>query len=273
MVSIGSIEGSRRKAIAVSALLLTAGLTLFSIPPSAQAELVERGDLFVKFSGGITPTTLPRDRRAPIGIEMSGAVKTLSGSRPPALRHISMALNRSGRLETRGLPICRPAQIDPATSAVALARCRPALVGGGSYVGNTAFPEQATFPARGRILAFNSVQSGQPTILAHIYGPDPVPTTRLIVFHIRHGSGLYDTTLSGDLPAATNRYGYVRKISLRFFRLFTYRGRVRSYLSAACAAPSGFPGTVFSFARASMAFADGSTLSSSLTRSCRVRRP
>ena len=44
----------------------------------------------------------------------------------------------------------------------------------------------------------------------------------------------------------------------------------RSYLSAACDAPAGFPGASFPFAHASMTFADGRTLASTLTRSCRV---
>ena len=55
-------------------------------------------------------------------------------------------------------------------------------------------------------------------------------------------------------------------------RDFTYRGRPRSYLSAACPAPPGFPGAPFPFARAAITFADGPTLTSTLTRSCRVLR-
>ena len=43
----------------------------------------KRGDLFVRFSGGIAPTALPRDRLAPIAVRIEGTVKTLSGSTPP----------------------------------------------------------------------------------------------------------------------------------------------------------------------------------------------
>ncbi len=68
-----------------------------------------------------------------------------------------------------------------------------------------------------------------------------------------------------------NRYGYLTRISLSLHRNFTYRGRARSYLSAACDAPAGFPGASFPFARASMTFADGRTLASTLIRSCEVR--
>jgi hypothetical protein len=239
----------------------------------AQAELTEHGDLFVKFSGGIAPSTLPRHSRAPISVSVAGTVKTLSGERPPALRQITIAINNGGRIDTQGLAVCRQSQIEPSSTREALSRCGPALVGGGSYTAAVAFPEQSAFPSQGKILAFNAVVNGQRAILAHIYGTDPAPITRVIVFHIHEGPGTYGTVLDGALPPSLNRYGYVKRIALSLHRDFTYRGRPRSYLSAACDAPAGFPGAVFPFARASMTFADGRTLASILTRSCRVREP
>jgi len=249
-------------------------LALVPLPlaPMARAELVERGDLFVRFSGGIAPTTLPRDRLAPISVRIKGTVKTLSGSAPPPLRWMSIGINRGGRIDTRGLPVCHRSQVDATSSRGALLACSSALVGEGSYVAGTAFPEQASFPSRGRIVAFNSVDEGHPAILAHVYGSQPVPTTRLFFFRIRHQRGTFGTTLTASLPPSINRYGYLKQISLELFRVFRYRGRARSYLSAACAAPPGFSGAVFPFARAAMAFEDGRKLASTLSRSCQVRR-
>jgi hypothetical protein len=180
----------------------------------AGAELTASGDLFVRFSGGISPNALPRHARAPISVHVAGTVRTLSGARPPALRRISIAINRGGRLDTKGLPTCRRAQIEPSTTAAALRACGAALVGGGRYTAAIAFPEQASFPTRGKILAFNTVIDGKRAILAHIYGTKPVPITRLIVFHIHQSKGAFGTVLTGSLPASTNRYGYVTKISL-----------------------------------------------------------
>lgn len=252
-------------------LVLLAGTLLLTFAAPARGELVEHGDLFVRFKGGLAPTALPRDALAPITVSVDGIVKTLSGERPPALRKISIELNRGGVLDTRGLPVCRLSDLVSTPAQQALANCGDALVGEGSYLANTAFPEQLTFPASGHILAFNAVVGGHPAILAHVYGTDPVAMTRIITFHIRHARGAYGTVLTGALPAALNRYGYVKHINLSLHRRFAYRGERRSYLSAACPAPAGFPGAVFPFARASMAFADGRTLSSTLTRSCRVR--
>lgn len=237
----------------------------------AQAELTARGDLFVKFNGGIAPNALPRDFRVPISVSVSGTVRTLSGDQPPALRRIAIAINRGGHLDTQGLPVCRRSQIEPSSTAEALAVCGPALVGGGHYTADVAFPEQSAFPSSGRILAFNAVIDGKRAILAHIYGRDPVPITRIVVFHIRESAGTFGTVLTGALPASINRYGYVKRIELNLHRDYTYRGRAHSYLSAACAAPPGFPGASFAFAHASMTFEGGRTLASTLTRSCRVR--
>ncbi len=257
--------GKRIGILALVAIAFAAGASL------AQAELTARGDLFVRFSGGIAPDALPRDSRAPITVSVVGTVKTLSGERPPALRKISIAINRGGEIETGGLPVCRRSLIEPSSSAEALSRCGQALVGRGSYDADVAFPEQSAFPSHGRILAFNARLNGRRAILAHVYGAEPVPITRIIVFRIEERGGTFGTVLRGNLPATLNRWGYLERISLSLHRTYTYRGQRRSYLSAACGAPAGFPGATFPFAQAAMGFADGRTLSSTLTRSCTVR--
>jgi hypothetical protein len=60
---------------------------------------------------------------------------------------------------------------------------------------------------------------------------------------------------------------------LRIGRQFEYRGARRSYLSAACAAPPGFPGGTFSFARGTFSFEGGLSMHLTLTRNCQVRKP
>jgi len=238
--------------------------------PAAQAELTERGDLFVRFKGGIDPNALPRTHLAPIAVSVAGTVKTLSGKRPPSLRQIQIELNRGGVLNSHGLPACHYRELLAASPQQAMKACGGARVGEGAYLARTAFPEQETFPSSGHILAFNGVYEGHQAILAHIYGGDPVPITRVIVFHIRRTGGTFGTILTGHLPDSLNHYGYVVGIYLKLFRRYTYHGRHRSYISAACSAPPGFGLASFPFARASMRFADGRRLASTLTRSCRV---
>jgi hypothetical protein len=250
----------------VIVVLLAAGDVL------AQAALVAHGDLFVSFNGGISPTALPRHTLAPISLTVSGTVRTPPGTQPPPLRQIAIAINRNGHLETAGLPICHAAQIEATTSAQALASCRNALVGSGTYVAEASFPEKSTFPTQGHILAFNGLSEGRQVILAHIYGTSPVSGTSVITFYIHHAHGAYGTELIDNLPASLNHYGYVKQISLTLRRTYTYRGARRSYLSAACPAPTGFPGAVFPFAHASMRFEGAVTLASTIVRSCEVNK-
>ncbi len=254
----------------MAAVVAAAVAMLGLAAPATHAELTERGDLFVTFKGGIDPKALPRTHLAPIAVSVAGRIKTLSGKRPPSLRRITIGLNKGGVLNSYGLPACHYGDLRAASPKQAMAACGRARVGGGTYSAKTAFPEQETFPSSGRIMAFNAVYKGHRAILAHIYGGNPVPITRIVVFHIRHDSGTFGTILTGYLPDSLNHYGYVVGIYLKLFRRYVYRGQRRSYISAACAAPAGFDLASFPFARASMRFADGRNLASTLTRSCRV---
>lgn len=254
----------------IAGLVLAVGVLVLGAS-IARAELTERGDLFVRFDGGISPQELPRRSRGAIAVRVEGTIKTLSGERPPALRRISIAINRGGSIETRGLPRCTQPQLQARTGQQALQVCGEALVGRGRYVGDFAFPEQNAFPLRGRILAFNAVVDGQRAILAHVYAASPFPTTRIVIFRIRRSKGTFGTVLVAGLPASLNRNGYLKEISLNLHRTYEYRGRKRSYLGAECAAPAGLTLGIFPFARVSMGFADGRTLASTLIRTCRVR--
>jgi hypothetical protein len=257
-----------KKKLAVLAALIAALVFGASL---AHAELVERGNLFVKFSGGIDPTLLPRHEPAPITVRVDGTVRTLTGERPPALRFISIAINRGGQVDTKGLPLCRRSQIEASSSATALRACSDALVGSGRYRAGVSFPEQEAFPLQGRILAFNARVDGQRAILAHIYGNKPYPNSRVFVFHIRESHGTYGTVLTAALPKAINRNGYLKRIVLNLRRDYVFKGEKRSYLTAACGAPEPSRIGVFPFVRVGMTFADGRKLASTLIRTCQVR--
>lgn len=253
-------------------LLLATLALLMASAASASAELAQKGNLFIRFDGGISPVALPRHELAPIGVRIQGTIRVPPGDVPPNLRRIRIALNRAGRLKTRGLPTCPRRRISGATSSRALAVCGPALVGAGGIVANTSFRDQSRSIVRGELLFFNAVANGRPLILAHLFERDPAPVTDIIEFRIRHKRGTFGTVLTGRVPPKLNRNGYLRSIFLKLQRTYTYRGRRRSYLSAACSAPRGFPGAAFPFARASMTFDDGRTLFSTLVRTCNVRR-
>jgi hypothetical protein len=251
--------------------LLAVALLSALLAPTASAELTQKGGLFVRFGGGISPKALPRHTLAPIGVGIEGRIRVPSGQEPPSLRQMRIALHRDGVLSSRGLPVCLRSQIETANTSEALATCGNALVGTGGTTARTSFPDQPPYLLRGEILLFNSRSHGRPSILAHVFQRQPVPITRFIVFEIRRSGGTFGTVISGEVPPEVNHNGHLKSIFLQLQRNYVFHGQQRSYLSASCATPPGVKVASFPFARASMSFDDGRTLSSTLFRSCRVR--
>jgi hypothetical protein len=250
--------------------ILVVGLLVLAAAAS-QAEVTQKGILRVAFEGKISPHSLPRTGAAPISVSIGGQITTTDESPAPQLRTITIQINRRGRLDYRGLPDCARRQIQPSTNLGALAACRDSLVGEGHFSANVLFPEQAPFPSEGKVLAFNGTLHGRPVIFAHVYGKKPAPVSYTLPFEITRAKGTFATTLRASLPQVTADWGYVTGLSMTLARRFHYEGQRRSYLSAGCPAPKGFPGGVFPFARAAFAFEGGRTLSSTLTRSCGVK--
>jgi hypothetical protein len=237
----------------------------------ASGEQQRQGDLRLSFDGRFVPQTLPRDRDVPVTVTLNGSIRTTEGVRPPQLRRMSVAVNRHGLLSTVGLPVCDPGRLEATSAKEALARCRGALVGRGRFGANVDFPG-LLFPVEGRMLAFNSRAGGKPTIALHVYGASPVEVTVILIFRINHPrKGRFGTVLSTRIPKIAADLGYVTDISLTFGRTYRHRGKTRSFISARCAAPTGFPIALFTFAKGSFVFANGQKLEPSLVRNCRVR--
>lgn len=238
---------------------------------ASASEVKQAGAVRVSMDGKLTPNALPRHGAAPVGIAVNVRISATHGGVPPQLRRIAIAINRHGHFTPGGLPLCQIREIQPSSTAGALAACRDSLVGEGHFSANVKLPEQSPFPSAGKVLAFNGRLHGKPAILAHIYGTEPAPTSTVLPFLIDGSHGTYGTVLEAALPTATGDWGYVTGLRMTLRRHFSYRGKARSYLSAGCPAPSGFPRVVFPLARTSFAFAGGMTLVSVLNRSCRAR--
>lgn len=248
-----------------------AALALLLLAAGAAAELTQHGNLFIRFNGGISPRKLPRTKAAPVSVRIEGTIRTLGGKHPPALREVEVAVNRGGKVNSTGLPRCRRGRLETATPSAALAACGPALVGSGGIVGRTTLEDQAPTTIRAEILLFNAVEGGQDVVLAHLYETKPLPSAHVMTFKIRrHSHGTFGTVIAGRLPTSFNEEGYVKSIFLNLGRRYTYHGKQRSYITAGCAAPAGFNAASFPFAHATMGFADGRKLSSTLVRACHV---
>jgi hypothetical protein len=247
-------------------------LALGLLAAAATAEMRQEGMLRVFLDGSFTPRSLPRDRLAPVAVEIEGRISTADGSQPPPLRRLAISLNRGGRIFTRGLPICRAAVLQSTNPEAALARCRGALVGRGDLQTSFAFPDGETIAGDGSILVFNGRVEGKPALLLHLYGTAPTPATFVLPVRIGHGGkGEFGIVLRTRIPKLAGGLGSITGIALRIDRKYRFRGKGRSYLSASCSAPAGFPEAVFPLLKGTFSFEGHQELDATLVRDCRVR--
>jgi hypothetical protein len=252
-------------------LIAATALLLLCLGIPAQAELSQQGDLIVGFDGGLSPRALPRTAPAPVAVRVAGDVKTSKHAALPQLRTITVAINKAGRLYDKGLPTCRIKSIQPATEEEAQTVCSRSIVGSGHVTVRVHIEGQAPFPVKGKLLAFNGPRAhGKKVILAQVYSKAP-PGAFVLTFTVHKTRGLYGTVMSTTLPEAARNWAYLTHFDMTLKRQYRYRGKGRSYVSAACAAPAGFPGAVFPFAKATYGFDDGQKLTTTVVRSCTVR--
>jgi hypothetical protein len=253
------------------AAAVAAAFSLLATSSLASAEVTQEGNLRVSFTGGIAPNALPRKGAAPVKVSFGGDIKTTDGAQPPQLRTISLAINRAGRLDYRGLPACHYHQINPASTKEAIETCPASVIGTGTFSAHVVLPEQSPFPSSGEVTAFNGILHGRHVVFVHVYGTTPLPQSQVIVFEIGRTSGAYRTTLTGELPQVAAEWGYVSGLSLTLGRIFKYKGRRHALFTAGCPAPSGFTAASFSFAKAEFGFEDGRQLGVTMTRICHAK--
>jgi hypothetical protein len=244
---------------------------LLCLAGPAAAELSQQGELVVSFDGGLAPSRLPRTEPAPIAISVAGTVKSAKkGTGIPQLQTISVAINRAGRLSDVGLPVCRVASIQPATEANAREHCGGAIVGHGSVAVEAHVPTQPAFMVHASLLAFNGpTVDGRKEILAQVYAQEP-PGAFVLTFRLSRRPGLFGTVMSTRLPASARGWAYLTRFQMTLHRIYRYAGRRRSFVSAACSAPAGFPGAVFPFAKATYGFSGGRRMHTTVVRGCHV---
>jgi hypothetical protein len=249
---------------------LATAVALFCLGAPASAELTKQGDLLASLQGGISPNALPRQSFAPVGVRVAGGVKALNGIRLPQLRTIDVAINRAGRLYDKGLPTCKVRSIQPATEAQARKVCSQAIVGSGRVTVSVRLPSQRDFTVNANLLAFNGpTKHGKKIILAQIYAHNP-PGAFVLTFTLSHRKGLYGTVMSTELPTSAHGWAYLTFFEMTLERRYPYKGKRRSYVSAACSAPKGFTKAIFPFAKASYGFDNGQVLTTTIARTCRV---
>jgi hypothetical protein len=251
-------------------LLLALALLAGVVAASAHGERRQHGNLIVSLDGQLAPLTLPRDRPAPIAVQLRAGLESADGSTLPRVTTLELGIPRQGAISTRGLPICPPRRINDATTAGALERCRSALIGSGRMVAEVKIPDQDAFAVHARLLAFNGRIRGRRAVILHGTSPRP-PSSVILPFLIRPGGDRYWTTLVAHLPSSLGPWPRFARFEMSLYRRYRYKGERRSYLSAACPIPRSNTAGFFPFAKADLTLDGGRRMGISILRGCRAR--
>jgi hypothetical protein len=246
---------------------LAAGAAVAVLLPAAAFGIVLRaGDLVVHADGGFVPQALPKDHDAPITLYGGGRLSTASGEFPPVLDTLTIEFDRHGSVETRGLPVCMPGQLQSTTVAAARKTCGGSIVGKGQGKAVVVFPEQRPIFISSPITIFNGPRKhGNPTVLAHAYTTVPVSTTFVVPVEIEKiDRGLYGYRTEARIPKIAGGAGIPLAGNLRIGRRWTHKGKRYSFVNARCA-----NGRLQ--ARGEFTFKDGTFLTGSFLKRCRVR--
>src|SRR5260221_1770053 len=217
---------------AFTALALVVGANAAEKPVTVQA-----GSLRFTINGGVTPKALPKNKLAPITLNVSGGIATVDGSHPPALKEVVVDTDKNGAVNPKGLAVCTAAQLQSQDTKHAEAICPDAIIGKGTTNVQIQFPEQKPIPVASKLLAFNGgVKGGVTTIFIHAYITVPTPAAIVTTVKItKEHKGRYGLHSIASVPRIAGGSGSVTAFSLTFHRLFTYKGKKQSYFEAQCA--------------------------------------
>jgi len=234
-------EGARAKLRSATGTLLL-GTTMFCAAATAlamalhgqaaDAEVGHGHNLLPVVRASISPTDLPSRTAAPItavvGAELyPPQVQIL----PPTLRKIRLDVGGNLKVTARGLPTCGAKALRSERTARVLESCRSAVIG----VGWVRIVWESGERARLPLLAFNApAPPGESRVLIRARMKLPQPRTLLArgsIVKARKGRSI---RVSLQIPPLADGKASILAYRLKIRRLFRYRGKRSSYLSASC---------------------------------------
>jgi hypothetical protein len=264
--------GPKRAGTAGRLLLAIAALALLTALSAglARGERTQHGNLIISLNGHFAPLTLPRDRPAPVSVQLDAGLQTSDGTVLPRVTRVELGIPGQGAISTRGLPTCPRRRLRDTTTRRALEICRRALIGHGEMVAQVKIPHQRAFMVYAPLLAFNGRVAGHRAVIVHGVSARP-PTSVVLPFLIRRRPGKFGTVLVAHMPRDLGPWPRFARFEMNLSRRYRYRGRTRGYISASCPIPKRFTAGFFSFAKATFTFAGGRHLSTGIARSCRAK--
>lgn len=222
-----------RKQVIRTVVLGTLAAVSLAALASAASFKVKSGKLEVTLGGTVSPSKLPKGQLAPVKTNIVGKIETSDNSHPPALREVVVDIDKDAAIDSTGLPICKPGQLEAQNTANAKKVCGAAIVGSGLAHAEIKFPEQEPIIVTSPITVFNGGTSGGKTkLLIHTFITVPVPAaivTKVVVS--KKGAGLRSVA---RIPVIAGGSGSALDFKFKLGRNYTHKGKKRSLLAAKC---------------------------------------
>ncbi len=217
------------RALALSAVL---AIGVAAIANAAQTT-IQVGNLVLTFGGGVSPSKLPKSQLAPVKANIFGKIKTNDGTHPSALRESVVDIDKDVKVDSTGLPVCKPGQLEARDTKAAKKVCGSTTVGSGLAHAEIAFPEQRPINVASPITVFNGgTKGGKTTLLIHTFITVPVPAAIVTQVTIaKKGSG---THAVAKVPVIAGGAGSALDFKFNLGRTYNYKGQKRSLLTAKC---------------------------------------
>lgn len=206
----------RKHLVITMALGALIALTVAGIATAEKPVKVRAGNLELEFNGGFSPKVLSKTKLTPITLTVSGKLKTVDGTHPPALKEFNVETDKNGAIEVKGLPVCTASKLQSQDTKHAEAICKSAIIGSGQAKAEIAFPEQAPIPATSKIIAFNGgFKGGVTTLYIHAYLTVPTPAAIVTTVKIKKiHAGRYGLKAVSTIPKIAGGSGSVVDFNL-----------------------------------------------------------
>jgi hypothetical protein len=256
----------RKRLTLIIALGAAIALSVAAMAFAEKPTVVEVGNLVLTLNGGVKPTALPKNKFAPITLNVEGGIATKNGAQPPALKEAVILTDKNGTINAKGLATCTSNKLQAENTQQAKKACPKAIVGEGRTTVRVEFPESLPFSATGPLVAFNGGEKGGVTTLyIQAYVSVPTPTALVTTIKIKKvHKGPYGLESVASIPVIVGGSGSVTNFSLKIHKTFTYKGKTQSYLEAKCA-------NGHFLAKADAIFTGGTSIEGNVDRTCKAK--
>jgi hypothetical protein len=207
-------------------------------------------------SGVVSPSKLPKTKRAPVALTFTTGPHGAVGEPLSPTTRTQIFVDDEVAVFNRGLATCSVSAINGRPTSAAKAACARAQVGAGSASANVA---GVTVPVT--VTAFNGANK---TLLLHFAASIGSPV--VLVGRLKRASGDYGIRLDFSVPPVAGGV-VLTGLRTKLRNTYTIGGKRRSFLSAKCGDADrklNFKGT--------FSYGNGSSLTVSDTQACTVRR-